>query len=96
MALGLPKTSLGRAFHWMPVERTKTMALKTVLGGMGFLPPPGFLRYVFCGSRCGSGMSGPTKFHRASETSQGLTDLFIVFPVFFPFVFMRNNNKNHI
>ena len=43
--LGLPKTSLGNAFHCMPVRNTYTMAEKTIRKSRGFLPPPALRLY---------------------------------------------------
>ena len=68
MALALPNCSLGNAFHWMPVRKTKTIQAKTCRGGNGFRPAPGFRAYSRCGSRCGAGISGSTFCQNASET----------------------------
>ena len=68
----LPNFSLGNAFHWMPVRRTKTIASKTSLGSIGLRPPPAFLRYFLFRGRALSGINGSTKLQNFSETSQDL------------------------
>ena len=47
VALGLPKTSFGKAFHWRPARKTYTMEENTLRGSMGFLPPPTYVYIAF-------------------------------------------------
>jgi hypothetical protein len=68
----LPNFSLGKAFHWIPVRSTNTIASKTFLGSIGLRPPPAFLWYFLFRGRTLSGISGSTKPQNFSETSQDL------------------------
>src|SRR5512139_5338 len=72
MELGLPNTSLGRAFHWHPVRRTYTIASKTLRGSMGLRPPPGRRKYFFLFCRFCVGINDSTLFQSASDTVHDL------------------------
>jgi hypothetical protein len=69
--LELPN-SFGRAFHWMPVRSTKTMALNTLRGSMGLRPAPLRRWYVFSVLRLGFGIRGATFSQNLSDTSHDL------------------------
>jgi hypothetical protein len=47
-ALEAPKVS-GKAFHWIPVRKTKKIASRAIRGSIGRRPPPGFLMYCLSG-----------------------------------------------
>jgi len=68
MELGLPKISLGRAFHWHPVRRTYMIASKTLRGAIGFRPPPGRRKYFFLFSRFCFGINNSTRCQSSSDT----------------------------
>jgi len=68
MELGLPNTSLGRAFHWHPVRRTYTIASNTLRGSMGLRPPPGRRKYFFFFSRFCFGINDSTLCQSSSDT----------------------------
>jgi hypothetical protein len=70
IALALPNTSFGNAFHWHPVRSTYTMPSNTVRAGFGLRPPPALRLYVFSGLRCDPGISASTQFQNASDTTQ--------------------------
>ncbi len=72
MALALPNWAFGRAFHWMPVRRTKMIASKTWRGSIGLRPPPGRRRYRPPGGRFRLGMSGSTFAQSSSDTVHAL------------------------
>lgn len=67
--LGAAYFSLGNAFHWQPVRRMKSIASKTVRGGIGFLPPPDLRAYSFEGSLDRCGRRGSARFQNSSDTS---------------------------
>src|SRR6266852_4392657 len=70
MELAAPNDSLGKAFHWIPVRATKTMASRMRRLERGFRPPPLLRRYFFLELRWRSGNKGSTKVQKSSEISQ--------------------------
>ena len=72
--LALPY-SFGRAFHWQPVRSTYTIPSNTLLGGIGFRPPPGRRLYLRPLTRLGFGISAATCSHSTSGTVHDLTVL---------------------
>src|SRR6266849_9273057 len=70
MELAAPYDSLGKAFHWIPVRATKTMASRMRRLERGFRPPPLLRRYFFLELRWRSGNKGSTKVQKSSEISQ--------------------------
>ena len=68
MELELPNFSLGRAFHWIPVRSTNTIAAKTFRGSIGFRPASDFRRIRLSGA-VGFGRSGETMDQKSSEIS---------------------------
>lgn len=70
IALALPKRSLGSAFHWQPVRRTKTIASNTTRAGFAGRPAPGLRVYFFLAGRVRAGINGSTRCQNASVTSQ--------------------------
>jgi len=72
--LALPY-SFGKAFHWQPVRSTYTIASNTLLGGIGFRPPPGRRLYLRPLTRLGFGIDVATCSHSTSGTVHDLTAL---------------------
>jgi hypothetical protein len=69
IALALPKTSFGKAFHWQPVRNTYMMPSNTVRAAFGLRPPPALRLYSFVGSRFLTGISGSTRSQNLSDTT---------------------------
>jgi hypothetical protein len=72
--LALPY-SFGRAFHWQPVRSTYTIPSNTLLGGIGFRPPPGRRLYLRPFTRLGLGINVATRSHSRSGTVHDLAAL---------------------
>jgi len=68
----LPNLSFDKAFHWIPVLSTKTMASKTFLGSIALRPPPSLRLYFLFRGRLLSGINGSTSPQNFSETSHDL------------------------
>jgi hypothetical protein len=75
MALGLPKRSLGRAFHWQPVRNTYTMPSNICRIGIAGRPAPGRRMRSSCRTttRWSGGSNGSTRRQNSSVTTHDAT-----------------------